>query len=200
MNQIYRLIGVAIIAILIIPSLSFAQKYEKPTTPMKYWSKAQWNAWGNEMERRNLSKAAEGVDRRLGLHNGNKLRTLFYNYGSIGRPNTEPSIEWPIFSGNGYAYEFGAMVGAEVINRNDETLKFFSDAMADGGDWNPSGGSNIWGWEPLPGWTIDNSTYLSWSKDKRDRGGHQEGGLCQFQCPAGNGSERRVVWPASRWG
>lgn len=171
MIKICANIAVYLLIIVISVLTLNAQQYKKPATLMKYWTKTQWTEWEAAVQRNNLSKIAAGVDRRLGMHNGNKLRTLFYNYGSIGRPNTEPSIEWPIFSGHGYAYEFGALVGAEVIDNDGDTIQFFSDAMLDGGDTDPTGGPNTWGWEPISGWAVDNNTYLSWPKARQDKGG-----------------------------
>ncbi len=116
-------------------------------------------------------KALTSAERNFGLHNGNRLRTLFYNHGSIGRPNTEPSIEWPIFSGHGYAYEFGALVGAEVIDKRGRVQTIFSDGMFDGGERNRRGGPNFWGWEPLPGWAISPDEYEGWTQVEKDKGG-----------------------------
>jgi len=137
-------------------------KIERPEGPMKTWSKqdfnAYWSAWDNQ---RRLSKILNHEERKFGLHDGNKIRTLFYNYGSIGRPNTEPSLEWPAFSNNGYAYEFGVMVGAQVVDIDGDTIEIFSDGMLDGGDSDPMGGSNWWGWEPLPGYAADGQEYIA---------------------------------------
>ena len=175
MNPIYRTLSISLFVIftttLIVPSAS-AQKYSEPQRPMKYWTAEEFAEWErHQIRNQSLKKSTAGTERNFGMHNGNKLRTLFYNYGSIGRPNTEPSIEWPIFSGNGYAYEFGAIVGAEVVDHRDQTIQFFSDGMADGGDRNQKGGPNVWGWEPLPGWGVAPAEYKSWSTVEQDKGG-----------------------------
>lgn len=70
--------------------------------PMKYWTYEQFKAWLKWDARIELMKPSGPADRREGIMDGNKIRTVFYNYGSIGRPNTEPSIEWPKGSGHGY--------------------------------------------------------------------------------------------------
>ena len=125
----------------------------RPAGPMKTWSKKDFDTYIRQLEgRKHLYKSAAHGDRKFGLHDGNKMRTLFYNYGSIGRPNTEPSMEWPAYSGHGYAYEFGAIVGAQVVDAYGDTVGIFSDGMLDGGDYDPTGGANWWGWEPLPGY------------------------------------------------
>jgi len=133
---------------------------------MKQWTPAEFQAYMQALEKRARNeKAAAHADRKFGLHDGNKIRTLFYNYGSIGRPNTEPSMEWPAFSNHGYAYEFGPIVGAEVVDADSDTVVIFSDGMLDGGDFDPSGGANVWGWEPLPGYTADGQQYIGLSNN-----------------------------------
>lgn len=148
-------------------------KYKKPAKPMKYWTKEEFREWEkySEMRIKSLKKPTAHEDRNFGLHDGNKLRTLFYNYGSIGRPNTEPSIEWPIYSGHGYGYEFGIIVGAEVVDIYGDTVHIFSDGMLDGGDTDPAGGVNVWGWEPLPGYGVSTEVFNSWPQVQKDKGG-----------------------------
>jgi len=140
---------------------------------MKYWTKEEFEAWKNyeESRMRALLKPTDHQHRFFGLHDGNKIRTLFYNYGSIGAPNTEPSIEWPIFSGHGYGYEFGALIGAEVVDIHGQPVHIFDDGMLDGGEGNPQGGVNVWGWEPLPGYSVDPDDYASWNQAQKDKGG-----------------------------
>jgi len=133
---------------------------------MKYWTAEEFRQWEKEFDKKWLGKPVAHADRKFNLHDGNKIRTLFYNYGSIGRPNTEPSIEWPIYSGHGYAYEFGPLVGAEVVTIRGDTVAIFSDAMIDGGDTDPGGGPNVWGWEPLPGYAApEPNEYVAMSDD-----------------------------------
>lgn len=130
---------------------------------MKYWTKAEFEAYMSRLEGRGFRKALASEDRKGALHDGNKVRTLFYNYGSIGRPNTEPSMEWPAFSSHGYAYEFGTIVGAEVVDARGDTIHMFSDGMLDGGDYNATGGANWWGWEPLPGYAATGQDNIAMS-------------------------------------
>ncbi len=141
------------IVLLICTNVLLAQTVERPAGPMKYWSKHDFDNYIQKIEDQQLAKPGAHADRKFGMHAGNAIRTLFYNYGSVGRPNTEPSLEWPAFSGHGYAYEFGAVVGAEVIDIDGDTIVFFSDGMLDGGENSP--GSEVRGWEPLPGYAYE---------------------------------------------
>ncbi len=119
---------------------------------MKTWSKSEFEAFVAKVGGRGQKQSRDNSDRAGVVLDGNNIRTLIYNYGSIGRPNTEPSLEWPALSGHGYAYEIGILVGAEVVDVNCDTLHIISDGMLDGGDYDPTGGANWWGWEPLPGY------------------------------------------------
>ena len=96
-----------------------------------------------------LTMATLSFGQRLsGIHGINQVRTFFYNYGSIGRPNSEPSFTWPKDTGNGYAYEFGLIIGAEVADTSGNTIHLFSEGLIDGGDRSPGG--MVWGWQPAP--------------------------------------------------
>jgi len=165
-------IGLLLIFLLSVSSLIHAQ-FKKPDKPMKYWTKEEFEAWKSFEKNRRMAllKPTDHENRFFGLHDGNKIRTLFYNYGSIGAPNTEPSIEWPVFSGNGYGYEFGALIGAEVVDVRGDVVHIFDDGMLDGGEGNPVGGVNVWGWEPLPGYSVAPDAYAAWNQAQKDKGG-----------------------------
>ncbi len=99
--------------------------------------------------------------RRYTALDGNKIRTLYYNYGSLGYPAAEPSFEWPNGSGQGYAYEFGLLVGASVLTSENERKHIVNDGLlsagvlADCGEiYNPGMNS---GWEPVPGYAQPDS-------------------------------------------
>lgn len=115
--------------------------------PDKSSSLAEWKEY-HDFERC-LYKTVGRIDRASGIHKGNRVRTLFYNYGTIGKPNTEPSLEWPIGSNEGYGFEFGIMVGAKVRTASG-TWKYILSESLDDGDRSPGGAS--WGWEPLQGY------------------------------------------------
>lgn len=140
-----------LITLIILLSYTFVlngQEYEQPKKPMKYWTTEEVESFWLNQKRFSLLKPTGAADRREGIMSGNLIRTVFYNYGSIGAPNWEPSIEWPKGSGHGYAYEFGPIIGAEVVNTRGDTIHIVSDALIDGGDRSPRG--KVWGWQPLP--------------------------------------------------
>jgi hypothetical protein len=129
------------------------QEYIHPGTgerikkPDKTSSRAEWKRYHDFQNY--LYKASGRIDRAVGIHKGNRVRTLFYNYGTIGKPNTEPSLEWPIGSNEGYGFEFGIIVGARVRTANN-AIRFILSESLDDGDRSPGGAS--WGWEPLAGY------------------------------------------------
>ncbi len=150
---------VAVLLLLLLVSQSLTQTKKR----MKYWTQEEWEKWEKWNHRVQLLKSAGAADRREGIMDGNQIRTLFYNYGSVGRPNTEPSIEWPKGSGHGYAYEFGPMVGALVVDVHGDTIPIISEALIDGGDRSPDG--KVWGWQPLPQYLNTNSSTPAMSND-----------------------------------
>ncbi|MCF7902388.1 MAG: hypothetical protein K9M19_03090, partial [Candidatus Marinimicrobia bacterium] len=76
-----------------------------------------------------LAQEPAPANRLSTVMDGNQVRTLIYNYGSIGRPNTEPSLEWPAESGQGYAFEFGLLVGTRLDGENAEPIHFIADGL-----------------------------------------------------------------------
>ncbi len=162
MSTLHKFCSALIIIICFLAAPLSAQTYKQPKKPMKYWSAQEMEVFLENQRQINLTKPTGPTDRRFGIMDGNAIRTLFYNYGSIGRPNTEPSIEWPKESGNGYAYEFGPLIGAEIVEGSN-TLHIFSDALIDNGDTSPSG--KVYGWQPLPQYLNTNSTTPAMSND-----------------------------------
>ncbi len=124
--------------------------------PENKYDRVGWLKYNNEVERLNrLSKIAAFSDRRQGIHNGNRVRTLFYNYGSIGKPGTEPSMEWPIGSSRGYAYEFGVVAGARIKTFGGDDDIIVSDGLTNSGvqyDDNGFSENNQGDWQPKTGY------------------------------------------------
>lgn len=126
---------------------------QMPEPPASKSDVVGWNLYHAKMDQiHRMSKAAARSDRAYGFHNGNQVRTLFYNYGSIGKPNTEPSMEWPIGSGRGYAFEFGIVAGSEVNTYGGGTQRIVIDGLSIAGVTgnNPGGTPNDW--EPQAGY------------------------------------------------
>jgi len=179
---------VLIPAITIIISLNiiFAQNTFQKGSP-KQWSRSKiQNYYNQKLLKRTTS--IERPKRRSEVMAGNSIRTLVFDFGSVGAPGQEPSLEWPIYSHHGYGYEFGPLVGIEVpvdtnghffpykeeggqmvIDQNDElydtTFFIISDGLIDGGA--PGASEELspenepWGWEPLAGYAAEESNSLA---------------------------------------
>ena len=88
---------------------------------------------------------------------GNKIATILYNYGSICAPSVLANVEDLVWDGLGYGFEFGLIVGAEVIDINGDTLHIISDShvRSTEGDYSPDA-SLKYGWLPRPGYSDNN--------------------------------------------
>jgi hypothetical protein len=168
------------------------QEYEQPEKPMKYWNAEEIEAFWLNQKRMSLQKPLGAADRREGIASGNLIRTVFYNYGSIGKPNWEPSIEWPKGSGHGYAYEFGPIIGAEVETTRGDTIHIVSDALIDGGDRAPRG--KVWGWQPLPQYlnTAAETPAMSNNPESWPQGQTTDN---PFYNPDNTGPDDMFLWP-----
>jgi len=69
---------------------------------------------------------------------GNQIRVLMTNQGSISTPNAEISeadLVWPRGEQSlGYAYEFGPLVAAAVVSDNGDTIHIVNDGFLDDED------------------------------------------------------------------
>ncbi len=89
------------------------------------------------------------INRYENIHSGNKVRTIFYNYGLVGNIG-EISGEWPLGTGNEYIGDVSPLVAVEFVHPNGDTLH--SVITSDGPRRNTDGeGNNHWTFEPLPG-------------------------------------------------
>lgn len=103
-----------------------------------------------------LAKAAGQDDRKSGIHDGNKILTIIYNYGGIGdwtiSSNRLESGIYPRGSGYSYFAEFSPVIGAEATNNDGETIHIFSDGMVSGTMMDQAPEGYQYGFEPLPGY------------------------------------------------
>jgi hypothetical protein len=96
--------------------------------------------------------------RKVGIHRGNQVRTVFSNYGVIAQPGDQgPRGAWK-FDTNGYVGDVSPLVGVKLPVR-DYTGNGIEDTLVSvvitpvsrpgGGDSGPGG--QAWGFEPIPG-------------------------------------------------
>ena len=95
--------------------------------------------------------------RRMGVHNGNLIATIYFNQGDIsgwgGWGYPPPRVEWPKGSQHEYADENSLFVIAEVVDISGNTLHILSESSLDwdATDINLENGEQM-GWEPIPGY------------------------------------------------
>jgi hypothetical protein len=99
--------------------------------------------------------AGDPAFKKKGIHDGNKIYTIFYNDGGIGDWATAriESGVYPKGSGHSYFAEFTPVIGAEVRDKWGQIRHIFSDAIVYPGsaDLNPRTGLR-WGFWPVPGY------------------------------------------------
>ncbi len=92
----------------------------------------------------------------------NNVSTVFFNYGSICKPNYLGNIADMVWNGLGYMYELGPIVAAKVINNNGDTLRIIDDSfvLPSQGTYSPDG-TNKWGWLPESGYANPNNNEVA---------------------------------------
>ncbi|MDZ7270597.1 MAG: hypothetical protein ONB17_03180 [candidate division KSB1 bacterium] len=113
-----------------------------------------------------LPKPTGHEDRKSGIHDGNKIMTIFYNYGSIGNwygGYRYLSGVYPKGSGHSYIAEFTPIIGAEVVDAEGHIRHIFSDGYADASRNDRSPLGYQWGFEPLPGYADPNQSSVAMS-------------------------------------
>ncbi|NLP11305.1 T9SS type A sorting domain-containing protein [bacterium] len=103
----------------------------------------------------------ENSNRRTGIHDGNRIRSAFSNFGNLGSRSLNLRGEWPQGSGVNYLFESSFYVGAEVIDANNQVIHIFTDSYTGAPrDWCPAD-SHTYSWEPLPGFFNQEPTNIS---------------------------------------
>jgi len=145
----------------ILCALVSAQDEWITSIPSKNAPASEWEAW--RARREGLAKSFGRHDeRREGTHNGNRISTVFYNYGSIGQPSNSRSLVWPAGTSNrDYAFEFGMLVAGEIVDKNRQRRHIISDGLDTGGDRSTQGA--VWGWEPKSGYARQGQSYIAMS-------------------------------------
>ena len=96
------------------------------------------------------SYKGDPLHRYEGIHSGNKVRTIFYNYGLVGNLS-EISGEWPLGTGNEYIGDVTILVGIEYFHPSGDTIHSVVTCRSPRGTDDISQSGVHWGFEPLPG-------------------------------------------------
>jgi hypothetical protein len=170
-KYLWILFSIILLNIFILPSV----KAEEPQEEINYKALPPQERW-NFVEKqfysfkKTLQEDPRHDVRKETIVNGNQIRILMTNQGSISTPNADAAnadLVWPNGpTGLGYAYEFGPLVAAEVIGENGDTLHIVDDGflLSADGDFDP-GTSNKWGWEPKLGFSDTRSPEVATFSD-----------------------------------
>ncbi len=87
-----------------------------------------------------------------GIMDGNRVRTLYSNYGEIARFPDQPSGEWPKGSGHSYVDGVAFIVSARTRDANGTLIYPMSTNYREFIDRDPV--TKVpWGWAPVPGYS-----------------------------------------------
>ncbi|MBP7460356.1 MAG: hypothetical protein KBA26_03630 [Candidatus Delongbacteria bacterium] len=88
--------------------------------------------------------------RKEGIHNGNLVETIFYNFGEVGWWGRQPSGVWPRGSNHPYMDGITPLVVAQVSNQQGNTISICEAGYRELMDISPEGIER--GWQPRPGY------------------------------------------------
>lgn len=95
--------------------------------------------------------------RRQGIMVGNRINTLFYNDGEVGKWRFAPTVEWPAGSGHNYLDGQAILIGARVTTPTGRRINPIISAYREEYSKDPVTGVP-WGLEPVPGYANPHST------------------------------------------
>ena len=90
--------------------------------------------------------------RKQGLHNGNLVETLFWNFGEVAWWGKQPSGVWPRGTGHSYMDGITPMVAAEVVLSDGDTIHIVEAGYREHYEVDPITGVE-YGWQPIPGYS-----------------------------------------------
>ena len=99
--------------------------------------------------------------RKEGVHNGNLVETLFYNFGEVAWWGREPSGVWPKGSGHSYMDGITPIVAAEVVDIHGDTIRIVQAGYRENMDISSTGVER--GWQPRPGYANPNQDKIAMS-------------------------------------
>jgi|YelNatPaOPRAMG01_1025707.scaffolds.fasta_scaffold00948_3 hypothetical protein len=101
--------------------------------------------------------------RKEGIHNGNLVETLFYNFGEVAWWGRQPSGVWPKGSNHSYMDGITPIVVAQVVNHLGDTLYLCEAGYRELMDVSPEGVER--GWQPRPGYANPHQDKIAMSDD-----------------------------------
>lgn len=103
------------------------------------------------------------IYRKVAIHNGNLVETLFYNFGEVAWWGREPSGVWPKGSGHSYMDGITPIVVTQVLSANGDTIYICEAGYRERMDISPEGVER--GWQPRPGYSNPLQDKIAMSDD-----------------------------------
>jgi hypothetical protein len=101
-----------------------------------------------------------------GILDGNRVRTLYSNFGEISRYPDQPSGEWPKGSGHSYVDGIAFIVSASATDAQGNRITPMSTNYREFIDRDPT--TRVpWGWAPVPGYSNPYQSSPARSDDER---------------------------------
>lgn len=101
--------------------------------------------------------------RKEGIHNGNLVETLFYNFGEVAWWGRQPSGVWPRGSTHSYMDGITPLVVTQIVNGDADTLYICEAGYRERMDISPEGIER--GWQPRPGYANPLQDNIAMSDD-----------------------------------
>lgn len=119
------------------------------------------SAFGQERVPKSMRGSPEY--RKEGIHNGNLVETLFFNFGEVAWWGKSPSGVWPRGSGHSYMDGITPIVVTEVIDQNGDMIRICEAGYRENMAVN-SEGVDL-GWQPRPGYANLKQDRIAMSDD-----------------------------------
>ena len=105
--------------------------------------------------------------RKIGIHDGNLVRTTFLNTGQVALFDDPPAGEWPKGSGHNYIDGVAILIGTKIRDIHGVVRKIVETEYRERTDPEPRIGNKEWGCEPLPGFSADGQNSPAFSDKKQ---------------------------------
>lgn len=98
---------------------------------------------------------SDQIYRKLGIHDGNLVRTTFLNTGQVNLFDNPPNGEWPKGSGHFYMDGIAVLIATEARDTTGQIFHSVVTEYRERTDPEPRIGNKEWGCEPLPGFAAE---------------------------------------------
>jgi len=102
---------------------------------------------------------------RWGTMDGNRIATLFKNWGEIAHYHIPPAAEWPKGTGHQYSDGVALIISVATYDTSGKRIHPMETQYREFVDLNPANPGELWGFAPLPGYFSEGSDSPAMSDD-----------------------------------